>query len=60
MRDYIIEAAKADYHNSDVAMSEYLRKCDLDLTVEEERYLLTWAGDDEFMAIADNGEIVEK
>lgn len=60
IRDYIIEAVKEDYHNADVIMSAYLRTCDLDLSVEEKRYLLAWAGDDEFMTVTDDGEIVDK
>ena len=41
-------------------MSEFLRSYKGLLTVSEQRYLLEWSGDDEFMEVLDNGEIVEK
>lgn len=57
LRDHILEAAQKDYDVSGIVMSEYLRTCDLALTVEEKRYLLAWAGDNEFMRVTDDGEI---
>lgn len=48
IRECIVKSVKEDYiENSDVVMSEYLRSCDLDLTIEEKRYLLEWAGEDD-------------
>lgn len=51
---------KQGYINSDVCMSEYLRTCCIPLTVEEKRKLLEYAGEDEYVVVLDNGEIVEK
>ena len=41
-------------------MSEFLRSYKGLLTVSEQRALLEWFGDGEFMEALDNGEIVEK
>lgn len=41
-------------------MSELLRPYGDLLTVSEQRKLLEWSGDDEFMEVLDNGVIVEK
>ena len=41
-------------------MSEFLRPYGDLLTVSEQRKLLEWSGDDEFMEALDNGENVEK
>ena len=58
--DPLLTRLKCTYKSSDVAMSEFLRSYKGLLTVSEQRYLLEWSGDDEFMEVLDNGEIVEK
>ena len=58
--DLLLIRLKDAYKSSDVVMSEFLRSYKGLLTVSEQRYLLEWSGDDEFMEVLDNGEIVEK
>lgn len=58
--DLLLTRLKCTYKSSDVVMSEFLRSYKDLLTVSEQRYLLEWSGDDEFMEVLDNGEIVEK
>lgn len=58
--DPLLTRLKCTYKSSDVVMSEFLRSYKGLLTVSEQRYLLEWSGDDEFMEVLDNGEIVEK
>lgn len=58
--DLLLTRLKGAYKSSDVVMSEFLRSYKGLLTVSEQRYLLEWSGDDEFMEVLDNGEIVEK
>lgn len=58
--DLLLTRLKDAYKSSDVVMSEFLRSYKGLLTVSEQRYLLEWSGDDEFMEVLDNGEIVEK
>ena len=58
--DLLLTRLKCTYKSSDVVMSEFLRSYKGLLTVSEQRYLLEWSGDDEFMEVLDNGEIVEK
>ena len=60
VRKEILFPLKSQYLHSDVVMSEFLRSCKDLLTVSEQRALLEWSGDDEFMEVLDNGEIVEK
>lgn len=54
-----LEKYKEEYKESDVLMSEFLRSCD-DLTVDEKRELLHWAGDDDLMEVTDDGDVVVK
>ena len=58
--DLLLTRLKGAYKSSDVVMSEFLRSYKGILTISEQRYLLEWSGDDEFMEVLDNGEIVEK
>ena len=58
--DLLLTRLKGTYKSSDVVMSEFLRSYKDLLTVSEQRALLEWSGDDEFMEVLDNGEIVEK
>lgn len=60
LRTDIVETLKEEYIESDIVMSEFLRTCDTYLTPEEKRRLLTWSGDDKYMKVMDNGEIVRK
>lgn len=60
VRKGILFCLKSQYLHSDVVMSEFLRSYRDLLTVSEQRKLLEWSGDDEFMEVLDNGEIVEK
>ena len=54
-----VEKYKKEYIRSDVVMSEFLRSCD-DLTVDEKRELLHWAGEDDLMEVTDDANVVEK
>lgn len=63
MRKDVLEEIKSDYIlNSDVVMSEYLRSIDAEyeLTSEEKRYLLHWAGEDRFMMVQKDGNVIER
>lgn len=50
---------KKQYMRNDICMSELLRMHD-ELTVSQKRELLLWSGDDEFMQVTENGELVRK
>lgn len=54
-----VEKYKKEYMKSDVVMSEFLRSCD-DLTVDEKREMLHWAGEDDLMEVTDDGDVVVK
>ena len=54
-----VEKYKKEYIRSDVEMSEFLRSCD-DLTVDEKRELLHWAGEDDLMEVTDDAKVVEQ
>lgn len=56
--DTVINRVKKEYEDSEVIMSEYLRSCPYNLTVEEKRYLINWAGEEDFVEVLDNGKIV--
>lgn len=56
--DTVINRVKKEYEASEVIMSEYLKSCPYNLTVEEKRYLINWAGVDDFIEVLDNGKIV--
>ena len=58
--DLLLTRLKDAYKSSGVGMSEFVRSYKDLLTVSEQRYLLEWSGDDEFMEVLDNDEIVEK
>lgn len=54
-----VEKYKKEYMKSDVVMSEFLRSYN-DLTVDEKRELLHWAGEDDLMEVTDDGDVVVK
>ena len=56
--DTVINRVKKEYETSEVTMSEYLRSCSYYLTVKEKRYLINWAGEEDFVEVLDNGKIV--
>lgn len=54
-----LKKVKETYYNSGLVMSEFLRSYS-GLTVEQKRELLQWSGEDIFMRVLDDGEIVRK
>ena len=54
-----VTIVKKHYMRNDICMSELLRMHD-ELTVSQKRELLLWSGDDEFMQVTENGELVRK
>ncbi len=54
-----VTIVKKQYMRNDICMSELLRMHD-ELTVSQKRELLLWSGDDEFMQVTENGELVRK
>lgn len=54
-----VTIVKKQYIRNDICMSELLRMHD-ELTVSQKRELLLWSGDDEFMQVTENGELVRK
>ena len=56
-----VELIKSIYLNdADNVMSEWLGRYRYHLTVDEMRDLLAWCGDDEYVYVTDNKEIVNK
>ena len=55
-----IQRVMSGYANSNVVMSEYLKNCSASLTAEEKRKLLEYAGEEDYVVVLDNGEIVPK
>ena len=57
--DFTVNFLKEEYKKSEIVMSEFLRAFDdLDLTVKQKRELMEWSGDDNYMMVTDDGEIL--
>lgn len=55
-----VDRIKQEYMHNSIVMSELLRNYTDELTVDEIQELLTWAGDDEFMIVTADKEIITK
>lgn len=56
----IVDQIKQEYMRNSIVMSELLRNYTDQLSVEEIRDLLWWSGDDEFMTVTEDKEIITK
>ena len=54
----IVDQIKQEYMHSSIVMSELLRNYTDQLSVEEINELLWWSGDDEFMTVTEDKEII--
>lgn len=60
IRTDIINKCKEDYWNTGwCIMSEYLRQCPYELTAAEKRYLLEYAGEEDYVMVDDKGQIID-